>query len=720
MGKYHSENNSGSGSGAGTEPLVRLWLLRLLVGVEAFKKGFRDRFHRHSEEELVYSLAEIFDIDMESCKTEDDDIDCKEVLKRLRRLYVTTEKELKDATAPECLAGNVERLSTLAGLSATDCRILEFAALIHTEDTLEKTGELLGDLASKQVFDVLSALLDLPQAEIRNALSKNGALARSGLLSVYKGRSAGDNLHDKLELLSPCFAENMVSLDADPVTLLQDVVSPGSPPHLSIDDFPHLESELGALRPYLKRSLTTGRKGVNILFYGEPGTGKTQLAKILAAEAGCELFEVASEDEDGDPRVGSQRLRAFQAAQNILSNRNMMILFDEIEDVFNSCGPRDDYGGHWNFDEMFSPVSARRSPKAWTNRRLEENPAPTLWLGNSIRGLDPAFIRRFDMVVKLPVPPRRQRQKILRESCPNLLSERDIERISALETLAPAVVTRAASVVTAIGDELAQPDQAPALELIINNTLEAQGHQRIQRYDPNRLPETYDPAFIHADADIEGIAAGLKKTKTGRLCLYGPPGTGKTAYGRWLAEQLEVPLLVKRGSDLISMWVGETEKNIAGSFRQAETEGAILLIDEVEGFLQDRREARHSWEVTGVNEMLTRMEGFPGVFIASTNLLDNLDQAALRRFDLKIKFDFLLPRQSCALLESYCKTLNLDAPDKALAARLGRLHNVTPGDFAATVRRHRFQPMRSAAEMVTALEQECGLKENSKRPIGFC
>ena len=381
--------------------------------------------------------------------------------------------------------------------------------------------------------------------------------------------------------------------------------------------------------------------------HGEPGTGKSQLAKILAAETGCKLFEVASEDEDGDPRMGSGRLRAFQAAQNILSNQNMMILFDEFEDIFDST----DYG---TFGMRVPREKTLRNPKAWINRRLEENPAPTLWLGNCIRGLDPSFIRRFDMIVKLPVPPRQQRQKIIRATCSDLLSEQDIERISSTESLAPAVVARATSVVTTISDELAQSDQAPALELIINNTLEAQGHERIRRNDPNRLPETYAPEFINTDTDVESIAAGLKKTKAGRLCLYGPPGTGKTAFVRWLAEQLEVPLLVKRGSDLISMWAGETEKNIARCFRQAEMEEAILLVDEVEGFLQDRREAKHSWEVTGVNEMLTRMEGFPGIFIASTNFLDNLDQASLRRFDLKIKFAYLLPPQSRGLLESYC------------------------------------------------------------------
>ena len=112
----------------------------------------------------------------------------KEALKRLDKLYVSAEKKLNLAIAPKCLAGNVRSLSALAGLSATDFRILEFAVLIHTEETLEKVSALLGGLMSKQVFKVLSVVLDLPQPEVRNSLGKKGALARSGLLSLESKR----------------------------------------------------------------------------------------------------------------------------------------------------------------------------------------------------------------------------------------------------------------------------------------------------------------------------------------------------------------------------------------------------------------------------------------------------------------------------------------------------------------------------------------------------
>lgn len=133
------------------------------------------------------------------------------------------------------------------------------------------------------------------------------------------------------------------------------------------------------------------------------------------------------------------------------------------------------------------------------------------------------------------------------------------------------------------------------------------------------LPDVYDPELINCDANLLQIAEGIRQHGNARLCLFGVPGTGKSAYVRWLADYLEKPLLVKRGSDLLSKWVGETEKNIERIFREVQEEQEILLIDEVDSFLQDRNFSQHSWEITAVNEMLTRMEVYDGVFIASTN-----------------------------------------------------------------------------------------------------
>ena len=76
--------------------------------------------------------------------------------------------------------------------------------------------------------------------------------------------------------------------------------------------------------------------------------------------------------------------------------------------------------------------------------------------------------------------------------------------------------------------------------------------------------------------------------------------------------------MVRRASDLLSCWVGATEQNIARAFEEARKDDAVLLIDEADSFLQDRRGAGHSWEVTQVNEVLTQMENFEGVFIATT------------------------------------------------------------------------------------------------------
>ena len=680
------------------EPLIHLWLLRILIPLGGHRKFIGGRSFDNDILADVLGLGNWIDPD-------DGDYESKTVRKELRMLHKRAERKLHDSTVSLCLAENIKQLSTLVGLSDVDCRLLEFVVIINTEQLLDDTADMLGDLSSVKMFHILSVLLNLPENDIKSSLSPKSILAKSGLVSV--DRSNLNAIGRKFDLLSDNFADYISSSVVDPVTLLRDTVSLSSPPQLKIEDYDHIETELKIVRPYLKKSSASNRIGVNILFHGVPGTGKSQLARVLAEEIGCTLFEVSSENENGEPVKGERRLRAFSAAQSFFAKRKALILFDEVEDIFDDG------------EDIWGKKTTAQTRKAWMNRTLEENPIPTLWITNSTYNMDPAFIRRFDMVIELPVPRKKHRQHILNEICSDFLDERNIERISQSEKLSPAVITRAASVVRSINSELGEEGKSSAFELIINNTLETQGHKPIRRNDPNQLPEVYDPNFIQSDTNIAELASGLIKTKAGRLCFYGPPGTGKTAYGRWLSDKLDMPLNVKCASDLISMWVGQSEKNVARAFREAELDGAILLIDEVDSFLQDRRGAKNSWDITLVNEMLTQMESFAGIFIASTNLMEGLDQASLRRFDLKIKFDYMSIDQAWNLLRKYCVMLDISEPKNTLKPSIDLLSNLTPGDFATVARRHRFQPITSAVSMVDALNAECVLKGGVQRKIGF-
>jgi replication-associated recombination protein RarA len=205
------------------------------------------------------------------------------------------------------------------------------------------------------------------------------------------------------------------------------------------------------------------------------------------------------------------------------------------------------------------------------------------------------------------------------------------------------------------------------------------------------------------------------------VVLWGPPGTGKTCLGHWIARQLEIPVSIKRASDIISPYIGTTERNLARAFETARSDKALLLIDEVDTFLQDRTRAHRSWEVSQVDEMLTQMEQFPGIFIASTNIEQGLDPASLRRFDLKVHFDYLRPNQVQKLLQRHTSQLALGHPTPKQLNEAATLSNATPGDFANTARQHHFQQFKTPTDFLQALIQECQIKtKTTTRKAGFC
>jgi SpoVK/Ycf46/Vps4 family AAA+-type ATPase len=143
------------------------------------------------------------------------------------------------------------------------------------------------------------------------------------------------------------------------------------------------------------------------------------------------------------------------------------------------------------------------------------------------------------------------------------------------------------------------------------------------------------------------------------------------------------------------------------------------LIDEVDSFLCDRAHARQSWEVTKINEMLTQMESFSGVLIASTNLIDQLDAASMRRFDIKLHFGYMLPEQIRRMLRAYCQSMDLPAPSHSDLDLAAAMDCAAPGDFAAAARRHRFEPFPDSHSFISAVADECEHKSSHARRIGF-
>ena len=201
------------------------------------------------------------------------------------------------------------------------------------------------------------------------------------------------------------------------------------------------------------------------------------------------------------------------------------------------------------------------------------------------------------------------------------------------------------------------------------------------------------------------------------ILLSGPPGTGKSEYVNYLGQRLGRKVVVKMGSDILSRYVGDTEKSIREAFDEAEEENAILFLDELDGVMQNRAGATAGWEVSQVNEILHQMEHFKGIMIGATNFRDNLDPAVLRRFTYKLEFGYLEPGGKRIFFDRAFKTPLTEAEK----IRLDSIPNLTPGDFR-TVSQSLFY-LDDAADNATrlaALEKESAMKGGAHKVcLGF-
>ncbi len=607
------------------------------------------------------------------------------------------------------LESNIQQLSQFFCLSHLESAILRVSVYTAIDSILKAVSDMVSIKYDRRIgCDALAHLLRVKGKDIVRSLKEESSLCRFQLISYTGSRlSFGGDLTSLTEW------DNLFdihSLDSELVNfdhwLVKCVHRPNIVSDLALDkDFAHISEMTKGLLHYLSYVNETKKKGSNILIYGAAGTGKSEFATLLVQQLNMSAYFVNTANENGEHISAGLRLNNLCLAQHMMNGHRNVIIFDEVEDVFQDSALQHSLG---------------QSHKGWINESLEHNSVPVIWISNNVRDMDVAFIRRFDVVLEMPDLPLDNKRKLIQRMAPEQLPTEDINHLAKQKEITPAMLQRSfavAKVMCPHNDYYSQ-----YVYDLLNQTLKARGEREIIPLAATRDEHicAYSLDWIACDTNLRKLTDGLRQRPKARICCYGPPGTGKTAWAKWLGEQLNMPVLVKRASDLLDHYVGKTEQNIARVFEQARHSKSILVLDEVDGFLYHRETATHQWERTMVNEMLTQLERFDGVFVASTNLMGDIDAAALRRFDIKLKFNYLKPEQVLAIAQQQLLLWQWPELEGGQVSRLQAIKGLTPGDFAAAARQHIFSPFESVDEWFGALEQESALKKvEPKKAIGF-
>ncbi|MES2363697.1 MAG: AAA family ATPase [Pseudomonadota bacterium] len=636
---------------------------------------------------------------------------------------------------------NIDALATLLLLNRAERALLLYGTLARYQRDLRS---LLVEFKVNNAPEAYAAIADVAGVkahEVADALRAGSRLERIGMVENLISEHNITDLADLMkvsEKLPPVLMREY----RDQNELMAVFTRPAAPSSLGLADFAFVQEDADVLVSLLRNAVAGKEQGVNVLLYGPPGTGKTELAKVVAHAAGLDLFEVEYADRDGNSLSGRDRYRSLQIAQVFLKgSTHSALLFDEVEDVF---PPISNEAAQLmaRSEQLPSPVNGSVNGKAWVNQILESNTVPTLWVTNRIEQIDPAFRRRFAYHLELRSPPPGAREVVVRKTLEGVqVSDAFVAKLTARKGLTPAQIrtaVRFARLASAPEEKMDAGVDATDMQAILAGGRPALMESLIERQLKNadvalgnreqakgrRSVTTYDLAMLNVESrfEVPRIVEALKSRGHGSLCFYGAPGTGKTALGEHIARALDQPLIIKQASDLMSKYVGETEQNMAAMFRDAETEKAVLLLDEADSFLQDRRGAQRTYEVTEVNEMLQGMERYTGIFICTTNLLESLDQAALRRFTFKIKFKPLTATQRETMFITEALAGDAAQLTSDLRARLAQLAQICPGDFAAVKRQTDILAATfTADEFMSQLEAEHRIKPEVReaRSMGF-
>jgi SpoVK/Ycf46/Vps4 family AAA+-type ATPase len=595
----------------------------------------------------------------------------------------------------------VRRLRRVFGVGAELARFCEFVFILQTFSPVEKYFEDSLEIHLLRSRHLPAAMLDISEPALKRCIDE---AASSGLIRRCEINDAFRLRDELMQFWESCSGNVAKGVFCAPL----------SGKTLPLEHFKIPQEEIDHVKSLLARP---GDAPTHILLYGPPGTGKTTFAASLAASLKVRAWSVVSrKDDDDDDRRSSLSACLHTASRHPGS----FVLVDEAERMLDTDGG----------------FVKNSKDKAWLNDFLERPGRRVIWITNHIRHIDQAVLRRFQYSIHfegLRKPERKAvwRQILIDKKALRLLPEERIDALAEMYDVPAAVIEE--SVVQAKSLTRAKETFGLAVERVLRAHVTLRSGGDKPRPKKQTLPG-YTPEGVCLEGSMDELLELCRRLDarmrgngdllagSGTMLFYGPPGTGKTALARHIAETIERECLVKRADELLSMWVGETEKNIARAFQQAEKEDAVLVIDEADSFLYTRGIAQRSWEATQVNEFLTCLEECRCFCICTTNRREDMDAAAMRRFSIKIPFTFAGRNQVKALYKSLLAPLAADVMTEDEERELLSMTKLAPGDFhAVRARRRLADPGGVTHAVLTAdLRREQSMKlEQAGRRIGF-
>jgi cell division protease FtsH len=421
-----------------------------------------------------------------------------------------------------------------------------------------------------------------------------------------------------------------------------------------------------------------------ILLAGEPGNGKTLLARAVAGEANCSFISISGSDFiEIFVGVGASRIRdLFHQARK---SAPCILFIDEIDAIGRSRGSGFG-GGHDEREQTLNQLLTEMD-----GFDQYEKTIVVLAATNIPEVLDKALLRpgRFDRVLYVPYPDFDSRLELLQIHTKKVpldpkLNLNDIAEFTQglsgadLENLVNLAALRASQ----FGENiLTKEDFEKAYKDIFTSKkdIQSSSQDKAKEFLPQQVKTKFSDIAGLDDAkeDLNEIVRFLKKPEVYKsmgaripkgLLMTGDPGNGKTLLARGLAGEAGVPFFYASGSQFVQKYVGEGASRIRELFIQARKHApSIIFIDEIDAIGKRREEDGNSEYNQTINQLLTEMDGFvvddiPVVVVGATNLSDAIDKALKRpgRFDRLVDIPYPNLRARIKILEVHARGKKFD------------------------------------------------------------